>query len=62
MAVSLLALMYPPHSTPQNFFSAFATHFCQRLSKLQCVVRLEELCKLKKLAHLIWSRNRDLSA
>jgi hypothetical protein len=34
-------------------FSASGTHFCQRLSKPQGIVRLEGLDKLNKLIHLI---------
>jgi hypothetical protein len=38
------------HSTPQkHYFSVSGTHFCYRLSKPQGVVRLEGLCKLKKI-------------
>jgi hypothetical protein len=39
-----------PHSTPQkHYFSASGTHFFQRLSKLQGLVRPEEIGELKKI-------------
>jgi hypothetical protein len=52
-----------PRSTLQrHYFSASGTHFCQRLSKLQGVVRPEGLGELEKLIHLIGSRTSDLPA
>jgi hypothetical protein len=51
---------HQPRSTPQKqYFSASGTHSYQRLSKLQGLVRLEGLDKLKKLIHLIGSRTRE---
>jgi hypothetical protein len=53
---------HPPRFTPQKHFSASGTHFCQRLSKPQGLLRPERLGELKKLIHLIRSRTRDLQA
>jgi hypothetical protein len=48
-------------STSQKHdFSAFDTHFCQRLSKPQGQVQPEGLGKVKKINDLIGSRTRDL--
>jgi hypothetical protein len=47
---------------PTNSLSASGIHFCLRLSKPQCLARLEDLDKLKKCIHLIVSRTRDLPA
>jgi hypothetical protein len=44
----------------RHHFSASGTHFCQRISEAQCLLRPEGLAKLKKLIHLIWSRTRVL--
>jgi hypothetical protein len=42
-----------PHSTPQkHYLSASGTHFCERLSKSQGLVRPEGLGKLKKFTSL----------
>jgi hypothetical protein len=52
-----------PRSTPpKHYFSVSDTHFCQRLSKSQGLVRPEGLRNLKKLIHLIGFRTRDLPA
>jgi hypothetical protein len=52
-----------PRSTPQkHYFSAFGTPLCQSLSKSQRPVRPEGLGQLKKIIHLIGSRNCDFSA
>jgi hypothetical protein len=41
---------YRSRSTPEkHYFSAFGTHFCQRLSKPQGLVRLAGLGKLKQI-------------
>jgi hypothetical protein len=38
-----------PRSTPQkHYFSAFGTHFCQRMSKPQVLMRPEGVGSLKK--------------
>jgi hypothetical protein len=39
-----------------------ATQLCSRLSKLQCVVRLDGFDNLKKLSYFIGNRTGDLSA
>jgi hypothetical protein len=55
--------MSRPRSTPQKYyFSASGTHFCQRLSKPEGLVRPEGSGKLKKISDLIGSRTRDLPA
>jgi hypothetical protein len=52
-----------PHSTPlKHYFSASGTLFCERLRKLQGLLRSEGLGKLKKSIQLIGSRNLDLTA
>jgi hypothetical protein len=52
-----------PRSTPhEHYFSASGTHFWQRMSKPQGLVRLEGLVKLKKLIRIIMSWTRDLPA
>jgi hypothetical protein len=57
----VVSRMHRPHSTPQiHFFSG--TYFCYRLSKLQVLVRLEGLGKLRKLKDLIVTRTRDFPA
>jgi hypothetical protein len=57
----VVSLTHRPHSTPQkHFLSASGTYFCQRLSKLQGLVRLDGLGKLKKFNYFIRSRTRDL--
>jgi hypothetical protein len=44
----MVSLTHQPQSTPQNhYLSASGTHFCQRMSKPQVVVLLEELVELK---------------
>jgi hypothetical protein len=50
-----------PRSTSQKYFTCSGTHFCQRLSKPQVLVRLEGLGKFKKFVSLIVSRTHDLS-
>jgi hypothetical protein len=40
---------YRPRSTPQKHFSASGTHFSQRLSEPQGLVRPEGLDELKKI-------------
>jgi hypothetical protein len=62
MAVRLSALHTGHAVLPRNIFSASGTHFCQRMSKPQGLVRPEGLAKLKKFVHLIGSRTRDLPA
>jgi hypothetical protein len=47
---------------PRNIFFASGTHFCQRLSEPQGLLRPEGLGKLKKFIHLIGSQTRNLSA
>jgi hypothetical protein len=57
------SLTYCLHSAPQiHYFSAYATHFCSRLSELQGLVQPDGLGKLKKFIHLIGSRTHDLPA
>jgi hypothetical protein len=46
----------------KDSFSASGTHFCEKLSEPQGLVRPGELGKLKKLIHIIGSRTRDLPA
>jgi hypothetical protein len=43
---------HPPHFTPQKYYYFYVsgTHCCSRLSKLQGLVRPEELDKFKKIA------------
>jgi hypothetical protein len=53
MAVRLSALRT---GRSLHYFSASGTHFCYR-SKLQCLVRLEGLGKLKELIHLNGSQH-----
>jgi hypothetical protein len=61
MAVRLSALHTGNCFTPQkHYFYASGTHFCQRLSKHQDLVRPEGLGKLIKIIHLIGSRTHDL--
>jgi hypothetical protein len=45
-----VSLEQPPHFTPQKhcYFYVSGTHFCQRLSKPQGLVRPEGLGKFKK--------------
>jgi hypothetical protein len=46
----VVSLTHRPHFTPQKlYYSASGTHFCQRLSKPQSLVRPEGLGKLKKI-------------
>jgi hypothetical protein len=53
----------PPRSTPQkHYLSASGTHFCERLSEPQGLVRPEGLGKLNKLIHLIESGTLNLLA
>jgi hypothetical protein len=47
MAERLSALRTGRDLLPKNNLSVSGTHFCYRLSKLQAVVRLEGLGKLK---------------
>jgi hypothetical protein len=50
-----------PLSTPQKYyFSVSGTHFCERLSERQGLVRLEGLGKLKKFNLLVGYRILDL--
>jgi hypothetical protein len=53
----VISLTNQPRSTPQkHYLSASGTHFCQRLSKLQGLVRLEGLGKLKNFnSHIGYS-------
>jgi hypothetical protein len=61
MAVRLSALRTGRCFTPQkHYFYASGTHFCQRLSKSQGLMRPEGLDKFIKIIHLIGSRTRDL--
>jgi hypothetical protein len=58
----VVSLTHRSCSTPQKHFFSFGTYFCWRLSKLQGLVRLEGLGKLKKFNDLIGSRARDFPA
>jgi hypothetical protein len=59
---STVSLTHRPRSTPQkHYFPASGTHFCNRLNKIQGVVWLEGLGKLKVIL-LFRSRICDLSA
>jgi hypothetical protein len=60
MAVRLSAICAGRALLPRNFFSVPDTHFCQRLSKPQGLMRLEGLVKLKKFNSLLGTRTRDL--
>jgi hypothetical protein len=52
-----------PRSTPKKLYiSASDTHFCQRLSKFQGLVRPEGLGKLKTFNHPVGFRTDDLVA
>jgi hypothetical protein len=53
---------WPFSTTQEHFLSASGTHYCFWLSKLQGLVRLEGLCKLKKFNDLIGSQIRNLPA
>jgi hypothetical protein len=48
MEVRLSALRAGRILLPRNIFSLYGTHFCQRLSKPQGLVRLDGLGQLKK--------------
>jgi hypothetical protein len=52
----------PPFTPQKHYLSASDTRFSQRLSKIQSLVRPEELGKLKKIIHFIGSRAHDLPA
>jgi hypothetical protein len=55
--------MHRPHFTLQKqYYSASGTHFCQKLSKLQGLVKPKGLDKLIKFIDLIGSLTRDLPA
>jgi hypothetical protein len=49
-----------PRYSPETLLPSSGTHFCQRLSKPQGLVRPEGLGKLITIFHLIGSRTRDL--
>jgi hypothetical protein len=54
--------MHPPHFTPQEhyYFSDSDTHFCQRISKPQGLVWLEELGKFKKSVQYKNTKSEDI--
>jgi hypothetical protein len=52
----------PLYSSDTLFFSAFGTHFCERLSKPQDLVQSGVFGKLKKITHLIGPQIRGLPA